>query len=90
MCSDDVPERVDARLQLGHADVVQVGAHFGRVDGRVEDVARLAARAAHEHVAHAFRGVLRGRARTLRRFVVGVRVHLEQAELVSFRHGRAA
>ena len=50
------------------------------LDRGIQDVAGFATGAAHEHVAHTFGGVLRGRARTLRRFVVGVRVHLQEHE----------
>ena len=55
-------------------------ADLGRVDGRVEDVALLAAGAAHEHAADALGGVLGDGARALRRFVVGVGVDREETE----------
>ena len=43
-----VPDGGDAVLELLHAHLGQVGPHLGRVDRRVEDVARLATGAAHE------------------------------------------
>ena len=52
----------------------------GRVDGGVEDVALLAAGARDEHRLGALLHVAVDRAGTLRRLVVGVGVHAEQAE----------
>ncbi len=52
----------------------------GVLDRGVQDVAGFPAGAADEHVVHALGRVAGGRARTFRRFVVGVRVHLQEAE----------
>jgi len=49
---------------------------------RIEDVALFTARAAHEHVAHALGCVLGAGTGALRRFVVGMRVDLEQTQVV--------
>ena len=57
--------------------------HLGLVHRRVEDVARLAAGAAHEHGVHAFGVVPGDRAGALRRLVVGMGVHREDAETLS-------
>ena len=60
-------------LSFGHA---QVGVDLA-LDG-----AGFAARTAHEHVADTLGVVLRGAPRSLRRLVVGVGVHLQDAELL--------
>ena len=58
----------------------QVGADLGPVHGRVEDVARLASRAGHEHRVDAGVVVLGHGAGALGRFVVGVGMDGEEAE----------
>jgi hypothetical protein len=78
-----VADRIDAGAQLGHAHRAEVGSHLGRVGGRVEDVALLAAGAAHERGADALARVARHRARALRRLVVGMRVHRHEPERVA-------
>ena len=77
-----VADDVGGRLQLGHPDPPDVGPHLGRVHGGVEDVALLAAGAAHQHGAHALGVVLGHRRRALGGLVVGVRVDAQEAEAV--------
>jgi len=60
-----------------------VGPHFRRVGGGVEDLALLATGATHQRRANALRRVSRHGARTLRRFVVGMSVHLHESEWVA-------
>ncbi len=69
----------DGGGQLLHAHLVQALADLGRVHGRVEDVARLAAGAAHQDGAHALVVVAVHRAGALRRLVVGVGVDAQEA-----------
>ena len=75
-----VPDGVDAGAQLRHAHRAEVGADLGGVGGGVEDLAFLAAGAAHQRGADALGRVARDRARALRRLVVGVGVHRHETE----------
>ena len=65
------------RVQLGTADFGEVLLHLGPVHCRVEDVALLAAGAAHERGADALVGIPADSACPLRRFIVGVSVNRE-------------
>jgi hypothetical protein len=73
-----VADDLGRRRQLPAAHRRQVGADLRAVHRGVEDVAGLAAGAAHEHGPHAARVVAGDRARALRGLVVGVRVDREQ------------
>ncbi len=68
------------RGNLGRADSADVLAHLRPVHHGVVDVALLAAGAAHEDATNPFGAVARHRRRALRRLVVGMRVHGEEAE----------
>jgi hypothetical protein len=77
-----VPDQLGGPGQLLHADVVETGPDVGLVHGRIEDVARFAAGAAHQHGVHAFLVVLVHGAGALRRFIVGVGVHGQETQLL--------
>ena len=67
----------------------QLLGHRGLVQRRVEDLALLSSRAAHQHGAHPLSVVTRHRGRALGRLVVGMGVNGEQAEPAGgSRHGR--
>ncbi len=86
-----VPDDGGRLGELGGTDGADVGPHLGTVHGRVEDVALLAAGAADEHGADAFAAVLGDGARALRRLVVGMGVHGEEAErLIHVENGSGA
>ena len=75
-------------LELTASDTGEVGAHLGRVHGRVEDVALLASGAAHEDGVDALGVVARHGGRPLRRLVVGVGVDGQQTQARAHRpHG---
>ena len=77
-----VPDDLAGQGQLVTTHFREPLAHLGCVHGRVEDVALLAARTGHERGVDAFGLVLRDRARTLGRLVVGMGVHAQQRELI--------
>ena len=76
-----VDERWVSSLYLVGFEAVKRLALFAQ--GGILQVAFLTAGAAHEHGVHAFCVVLRQRRGTLRRFVVGVRVHGEKRQTIS-------
>ena len=69
-------------LAIAHPPLAEAAAHLG---GDARDLGG-AAGAAHQHVVHTFGGIFRGRARTLRCFVVGVSVHLQQTQRIRVGH----
>ena len=75
-----VPEHAHALGEFGHPQLVHRLGRTRVLDRGVQDVARFAAGAADEHVVHALGRVLRRGAGTLRGFVVGVGVDLEEAQ----------
>ena len=77
-----------AELTKLTAHLGEVGAHLRHVDRRVCDVAELTTGAAHEHGPNTLVVVLRDGARPFGRFVVGMGVDGQQAEVVVRRHER--
>ena len=75
-----VADDLGGQRQLLAPHLVQPLADLGRVHGRVEDVALLAAGAADEHGVHTLGVVPGDGAGALRRLVVGMGVHAQQAE----------